>query len=419
MTDERLVRRLHRLVDRGNALTAELLAHMGEVDRRRLYLQAACPSMFAYCTDVLRMSEAQAYKHIRVARLAREFPAVLPLVHEGRLHLCALVLLAPHLTEENADELMQEAAHKTKRQVEKLVASRFPAPPVPDCVRKLPRRSAERKEGGTPANEPLLMSMPASKPPASGPTMSVPHVERTSADLSLLATRPATATRRKGRASPLSSSEYKVQFTANESLHDKLNQARELLRHRVPDGDLAAVFERALDALLPQLRKERFAEVSRPRRPSSDEPPTQAQPGDHGPAVACDETDPGVSLKDKKRSRHIPAEVRRQVAERDGHQCTYVDTSGRRCPERGLVEFHHVRPFGKGGGHEVDNIRLLCRAHNTGAARHDYGEQLMERWRSQRTEDASPSTRPGASRQPHEAAATNRTVGHRGNRDTG
>ena len=49
---------------------------------------------------------------------------------------------------------------------------------------------------------------------------------------------------------PLREGRYKVQFTADQRLHDKLQQARDLLRHQVPTGDIAAVFERALDVLI-------------------------------------------------------------------------------------------------------------------------------------------------------------------------
>jgi len=41
---------------------------------------------------------------------------------DGRLHLTGLVKLAPHLTPENRDDLLKRAAHRTRRQIEELVA---------------------------------------------------------------------------------------------------------------------------------------------------------------------------------------------------------------------------------------------------------------------------------------------------------
>jgi hypothetical protein len=62
-----------------------------------------------------------------------------------------------------------------------------------------------------------------------------------------------------------------------------------------------------------------------------------------------------------------------------------VDESGRRCSERDRLEYHHRHPFGVGGDHSPNNISLMCRAHNTDAAEHDYGRQTMARWASARS----------------------------------
>ena len=65
------------------------------------------------------------------------------------------------------------------------------------------------------------------------------------------------------------------------------------------------------------------------------------------------------------RSRAIPAAVRRQVWERDRGCCSYVDrASGRRCGSRHLLEIDHVVPYALGGSAEPDNLRLLCAAHH-------------------------------------------------------
>ena len=65
----------------------------------------------------------------------------------------------------------------------------------------------------------------------------------------------------------------------------------------------------------------------------------------------------------QKRSRHIPADVRREVWKRDGGQCAFIGTQGR-CSERGFLEFHHVTPYADGGESVVENLELRCRAHN-------------------------------------------------------
>jgi hypothetical protein len=102
----------------------------------------ASPSMFAYCTEVLHLSEAEAYVRIAAARASREHPVLLEMLADGRLHLTAIARLAPHLTTENRDTLLERAAHKTKRQIEELVAELAPRPDVPAMMRKVPTPQA-------------------------------------------------------------------------------------------------------------------------------------------------------------------------------------------------------------------------------------------------------------------------------------
>jgi hypothetical protein len=129
---------------------------------------------------------------------------------------------------------------------------------------------------------------------------------------------------------------YRVQFTASAETCDKLRLAQDLLRHQIPDGDPAKIFDRALTVLLDNLARQKLAATGRPR-------------GGRGTA-------PG--------SRHVPADVKRAVWTRDLGQCAFVASNGRRCAARGFLEFHHVTPHAAGGVPTVANIQLRCRAHN-------------------------------------------------------
>src|SRR3989442_1767416 len=138
LTDPELLRGLASLVAQDRATTATLLAHIAEFDARRLYLPAAYPSTFAYCVHELRLSEEAAFKRIHAARTARRFPAIFAALAEGRLHLSAVVMLAPHLSPENADELLAAATHRTKAEIEEQLAQRFPRPDRPERVEAIP-----------------------------------------------------------------------------------------------------------------------------------------------------------------------------------------------------------------------------------------------------------------------------------------
>ncbi len=138
--DDELLRRLAELMVQSRRVEADNVAHIAEVDERRLYAREAFPSMFAYCADVLHLSEAEAYLRIAAARASREHPMLLTMLADGRLHLTAIAKLAPHLTRENRDALLERATHRSKRQIEEQIAEIAPRPDVPVMVRKLPER---------------------------------------------------------------------------------------------------------------------------------------------------------------------------------------------------------------------------------------------------------------------------------------
>jgi hypothetical protein len=126
VSDAVLLRDLTALVAKDRLTTSRILAHIAEVDARRLYAPAGYPSMYAFCVEELRLSEDAAYKRIRASRAARRFPALFVAVAEGRLHLAAVCILAPHLTTKNAEDLIQWATHRPKSEIEAMLARRFP-----------------------------------------------------------------------------------------------------------------------------------------------------------------------------------------------------------------------------------------------------------------------------------------------------
>jgi len=345
VSDDELLRHLTELLQQSRRVESDLVAHIGEVDERRLYAREASPSMFAYCTEVLHLSEAEAYLRIAAARASREHPVLLTMLGDGRLHLTGIVKLAPHLTRENRDAFLKRAAHRSKRQIEELIAELEPRPDVPAVMRKLP----ERRMLPTPAL------------PLGPDRVAVAVLELRPDGVAS----PAPAPVPPAVVQPLAPARYKVQFTASAELRDKLERLQALMRSQVPDGDLAAIIEQAVTEKLERLEARRFARTSAPRKRLA-------------------ETDTSPS------SRSIPAAVRRAVHERDGSRCRYVDEQGRRCPERHRLEYHHRHPYGLGGDHGLQNIGLMCHAHNEYLAEHDYGRKTMARDR--RSENRASAT---------------------------
>ena len=111
---------------REDMATANLLAYIDEFDERKLYVRAGYPSILDYCVGKLRRSRDAARRRIHAAHTARRFPIIFDLVAGGRLHLTAVILLAPHLTPENAVELLEAAGNKSKDEIRLLLASHLP-----------------------------------------------------------------------------------------------------------------------------------------------------------------------------------------------------------------------------------------------------------------------------------------------------
>ena len=305
--------------------TAELLALLAEVDARRLYLGEGCSSLFSYCTRVLYLSEHAAYHRIEAARAARRFPVILGLVSSGEVTMTTVAMLRSHLTPDNCDALLSAARHKSKREVEHQIACLAPKAAAKTLIRRLPEPNPATGTNPLPMGAELASAeMPSAERTHSEPAMPVPE-------------RAALATAApRARVAPLAPNSYLLRVTLGADAHAKLRRARDLMRHTIPDGDVAEIVSRALTLLVAHLEKTRIAEVSRPR--------TASKP----PAT---------------RNRHIPASVRREVWARDGGRCAFIGSHGR-CSATGRLEFHHLIPFAQGGAATVVNISLRCQAHN-------------------------------------------------------
>ena len=310
ISDEDLLRHVAHLARQERHATAELVASLTELDARKLYLREGCASLFSYCTQVLHLSEHAAYGRIEAARAARRFPDILDLLADGAITLTTVTLLGPHLTEENHRNLLEAARHKSRREVEKIVAKLRPKPDVPASIRKLAEHTVVQSPAAPIAekSEVVEAKLESARP--------------------VLATRPSVV-------APLSPARYKMQFTVSEETYQTLRRAQDLLRHAIPNGDPAAIVDRALTMLVEHLEKSKWAATTRPQ----------------------------ASRRLTAGSRHIPAAVRRAVWARDAGRCTFVGAVGQ-CTERGCLEFHHVVPYASGGPPTAENIVLRCRSHN-------------------------------------------------------
>ncbi len=140
------------------------MALLAEVDSRRLYLGQGYPSLFGWCTGALHLSEPAVYSRITAARAARRYPMIFTQLADGDVTLTTVTLLAAHLTDENHEALIEAARHKSKRDVERLVASLVPQPDIASSLRRMPSapglKSARVVVDETAAAPPITTTQP-------------------------------------------------------------------------------------------------------------------------------------------------------------------------------------------------------------------------------------------------------------------
>jgi hypothetical protein len=333
-----------------------LVADIAEIDARKVYRRAGYDSILSYCIGEFDLTRKAALHRIHVARTAWRYPVVLAALSQGRLHVASVRLIASKLTVENAEELVDAAANMPLAKVIQLLRTRFPKSEAPALLLE----AQSGAEPGTLAGmAPVVPALPEPERPLKGAETVGPaplaEPERPSRGVEAP---PATT------IVPPLPPRFPLKANLTRETHEKLRYARELLGHQVPSGDVADVIDRALDSLIARLEKQKFATTEKPR--------TQK------PAKTAN-------------GRHIPAAVKRAVAERDGRRCTFVAESGKRCESRSRLEYDHIVEVARGGHSTVDNIRLRCRAHNQLTAEGTFGPDFMDRKRQEARQGVSAS----------------------------
>ena len=357
VSDDGLRSRLTHLLASGYRTEARIIAHLAEVDERKLYLKDGSESLFAYCTLRLGLSSSEAFHRTTAARIARRYPIVFTLIEQRRLHLTAVCLLRDYVTPLNHRELLAEASGKTKLQVQELIARRFPRPDVWSGIRKLPDRAVK----WPPSEGPVRATSAAAPSPIAA--VSTAAVAPTSP------VAPAPPTR--SVIEPLSEARYRIQLNASAALKDKLEHLANLLSHSVPSRDIAEVIERAVDIAIARAENRRFGKTKQPR--SRRAALTTKRSGEHAPEAT-------------RMREHLAHDLRRAVSERDEMQCAFRAPDGCRCTARALLQFHHRRPWARHGASDMENVTLFCQAHNLLMAEQDFGTAFIARHRVKRAD---------------------------------
>ena len=356
-------------------ITLEILNHLREIDRRRLFALRGFSSLFDYATRELGYSAAAAQRRISAMHLLVEIPDVEEIIQSGDLNLTNIA------------------------QAQRLF-------------------NAERK-----LNKPIAIA----KKKAILESLVLKSTREAEQTLLAHSSQPVQA-QRPDRVRSVTSFESEIRFIADRDLVQKLERVRGLIAHKIHNPTLCELFKamaeiaiEKLEPKKPMLKKlpgesskelpgkwsrkcsgklqhnspnefqETFHEDSRqaenvkeseePQGTHADLHSSLKTRSDAGAESHRGQPLPAVNPKLRVRkscSRFIPAPVRREVYHRDQGRCQYLDPqSGRKCHSNFILQFDHVRPFAMGGSNTADNLQLLCAGHNRARAVQAYGYTKM------------------------------------------
>ena len=362
--DRELLARIGAIAGTEREATAELVAHLAALEMRpSLYVAEGYGSLFDYCTGALHLSEDAACNRIDAARAGTRFPVILDMLAAGSLTVTSVRKLSSHLTPENHEAVLRRAAHRTKEEIAALIAELAPKPDVPASVRKLPVPITPASASTTPDLFPALLdSSQDAVPPLTQPLGARCVTGAPTPDLPRAFVAPRVA---RPIVEALAPQRYRVQFTIGQETHERLRRVQALLRRQIPDGDPAAIFDRAL-CLLEAAEGKKRGLPGKPRRPASKGARNYENRIRSGTdrRTSSEPVHEETERAEDGRSRHIPAAVKRAVWWRDAGQCAFVSQAGQRCAQRTFLELHHIQPYALDGPATVGNIALRCRRHN-------------------------------------------------------
>ncbi|MEK7790755.1 MAG: HNH endonuclease signature motif containing protein, partial [Deltaproteobacteria bacterium] len=320
---------------------------------RRLYAKEGYSSLFNYLRERFHYSESSAYRRIQAAKMTLIFPEVLGLIEKGKVNLTTLSLIEPHVSKENVGAIVAQVIAKSKRETEAILDSQFltQRETVRDKIRRLPVFEDKRRVEA--------IGQEKSPPPVRGGEFLLPLANTTpKSQTAQIYTASGGSNFEESKTELVARRRVKIEFCADEGLAGKIERAKEILRHKFPEGKFEDIFNQALEDMLE--KRDPMRKVERLEKRKSEN------------GLRCG-SEPEKS--EKFLSRYIPQEIKRKVWERDGGQCAYESPNGKRCNEKGFLQLDHVEPFALGGKSTEENLRILCAQHNRWRAQTTFGSQ--------------------------------------------
>jgi len=342
---------LKSLVKREKDLTLEILDHLQEIFRRKLFLEMGYTSLFAFLTEEIGYCAGTAQLRIQTLRALNTVPQNRERVMNNEVSLNTLAKTQSFINNENKYLINQSAPLLSQEDKKELfdAAKGIPAHKVEVVLLEKKHEIDTRKahEQGQP-------------PPLPKPVIK------------------------------------KITLEVDEQLGDLIEEVKNLLSHTCPAGNLSEILKKALPMAIKEIQ------ISKGLRKRSEDGKAASIKSDSKckkeETFHADEKERIESAKQRSLSdlsltifssssmksqdsksireefgdkgrvvikRKIPTAMKRIIWQRDQGRCQYTyPRTGKQCGSQYQLEYDHVRPWSEGGSHSDDNLHLCCRAHN-------------------------------------------------------
>ncbi|MBX3040354.1 MAG: HNH endonuclease [Bdellovibrionaceae bacterium] len=152
------------------------------------------------------------------------------------------------------------------------------------------------------------------------------------------------------RIKPQKDDSIRLETTFTPEQFEDLKQAKSLLSHTCPDG----AWNDVIGSLAKDFNKRKLRDVPSGKRES----------------FATSIQNAGPSEKPSHRREHLRIAIKRDLLKKAQNRCEYTDLkTQKRCSSTYQLEVEHIQPLALGGSNSLENLRILCRAHNNHLAR--------------------------------------------------
>lgn len=338
LSTEKLMEEANKLVGYERENTVALITLLGELSSRNAFYDYGYNSLFKYCVEKLKIEPGQAYLRMQVAKVCHKYSGILEALGTGDLSLTAAAKLSPILTDENVHDLLELCRGKSSREIEEIVVKINPKKVLTSGIRQLKSKENLFDQGEkdfiSSAEKPLF------KAPSGSKKIQVANVDK-----------------------------FNFRFAANKNFKEKVKRLAEVLNIENMEENLAEILDLAVEVALNKKDPKRKQQ----RREKREDKKIENENSEKSQIKNT------LDNLTKKKSRYISSSARGQLLKRSAYQCEKIGVGGVRCSAKTNLEIDHIVPFGSNGSNSIDNLQVLCSAHNLQKARQQYGNEYIYR----------------------------------------